>query len=136
MRSTSTDVRDQLERAGLLPYVRTLDGSDGTSINGTMAIFAVNKLRADPRFREGLLGELHPEIGRQRADFRTDPCTLGKRSLHVVINERTGQFHADLDRWSPYRDLANFLGHAFGEVLPGLFRRKKKDEQRVGDEAV
>ena len=135
MKTTSSDVHDQLEKAGLLPFVRTLDGSDGVSINGTMTIFAVNKLRADPRFREGVLGELHPEVGRPRADFRTDPGTLGKGSLQVVINERTGRFHADLDRWSPYRDLVNFFGHAFGEVLPGLFRRKPK-EQRVGDETV
>ena len=139
MRSTSTDVRDQLERAGLLPFVRTLDGSDGVSLEGTISLFAIRKLEADPRFKSGPLHLMHGEVGAHRIEFRADPGELGKGSLQIVIDKHTGRFHADVDHFSPYTDVANFVGHAFGEVLPfvfgKLFRRKPK-EQRTGDETV
>lgn len=137
---TSTEVHAQLERAGLLPFIQTFDGSDGVSISGYMSLFALRKLEGDNRFRSGPLHLMHGEVGAHRIEFRADPGELGDGSLQIVIDKKTGHFHADVDQFSPYTDLANFVGHAVGEVLPyvlkKLFRRKRKDEQRVGDETV
>ena len=137
---TSTEVHGQLEQAGLLPFVRTFDGSDGQSISGTISLFAIRKLEADPRFKSGPLHLMHGEVGAHRIEFRADPGELGKGSLQIVIDKQTGRFHADIDHYSPYTDVVNFVGHAFGEVLPyvfgKLFRRKPKAEQRIGDETV
>jgi hypothetical protein len=43
--------------------------------------------------------------------------------MQLVIDQQTGHFHVDVDRFNPYQDVVNFFGHAFGEVLPNLFRR-------------
>ena len=127
---TSTEVHGQLEQAGLLPFVRTFDGSDGQSISGTISLFAIRKLEADPRFISGPLHLLHGEVGAHRIEFRSHRGELGSGSLQIVIDKQTGHFHADLDEFSPYDDAVGFAGHGLLEVVPyffkKLFRRKEK----------
>lgn len=49
--------------------------------------------------------------------------TFGDGILQIVIDQDTGRFHVDVDRFNPYEDVVNFFGHTFAEVLPNLFRR-------------
>lgn len=116
-------VQDQLQAAGLWKHVITsTENEDG--IDGLMELYAFHVLRSDPRFTEGPLGTLHPEIGEPRSDFRGDSGAFGKRSLQVVINQETGRFHADTDRYNAYGGALPFSLHGLLEVLPGCFRRK------------
>lgn len=134
---TSTEVRAQLARAGLLPLVRTFNGSDGISVSGTISLFALRKLEADPRFKSGPLHLMHGEVGAHRTEFRADPGELGDGSLQIVIDKKTGHFHADVDKFSPYVDLFGFGGHALIEVLPYIvkklwpWRRRRKSAGEV-----
>jgi hypothetical protein len=45
------------------------------------------------------------------------------RSLQIVVDQYTGNFYADTDRFNPYQDVVSVLGHAFVEVLPGLLKK-------------
>ena len=130
-------VHAQLEAAGLTPYLVDTAKSDH-AVTGRLRVAAVNVLRADPRFASGSLYQLHRDVGTDLCEFRAHPGELGAGSLQIVIDKTTGKFYADLDRFSPYTDLVNWLGHAFGEVVPGWFKKlkRKPKEQRVGDDVV
>jgi hypothetical protein len=41
----------------------------------------------------------------------------------VVVDTNTLKAYADIDRYNPYQDVANFLGHWFLEVVPWLAKR-------------
>ena len=116
------DVRAQLEAAGLTPYLVDTSASDH-AVSGRMRITAINVLRADPRFASGLLYQLHKDVGEDLTEFRAHPGEIGKGSLQIVIDKQTGRFYADIDGFSPYSDVVNWIGHAFGEVVPSFFRK-------------
>lgn len=86
----------------------------------------LTRLQQDDRFASGILHGLHADVGEDRADFRSHTGALGKGSLQIVVDKQTGRAYADVDRFSPYSDVVGFLGHAFGEVIPGWFRKRKK----------
>lgn len=129
---TTTDILGQLERAGLLSYVISQSPSeDGTSISGYMRTDVIAALvKDDARFVSGPLYQLHRDVGGDLAEYRSFRGNLGSGSLQIVIDQKTGHFHCDVDTFNPYQDVVNFFGHAFGEVLPyglrKLFRRKSR----------
>jgi hypothetical protein len=88
-----------------------------------MRLSAIRALRADGRFAEGMLYGLHTDVGEDLTDFRSYRGTFGRGSLQIVIDKRTGAFYADIDQWNPYADVVNWVGHAFGEVVPHWFRK-------------
>lgn len=115
----------QLEKAGLLSYL-TVVASTPSHVTGTVAPYAldglIDWLRHDKNFACGILHGLHADVGPDRIDFRSHRGAFGKRSLQIVISRGTGNFYADCDVFSPYSDVVGFLGHAFGEVVPGWLR--------------
>lgn len=122
---TTTDILAQLERAGLVPFIVDVDPSNGesSSISGRLRCDVVPVLDTDPRFASGVLYQLHKDVGGHLTEFRSHTGALGWGSLQIVIDKRTGRFHADLDEFNPYQDLVNFGGHSFKEVIPYLFRK-------------
>jgi hypothetical protein len=129
MRRTS-DVLAQLEHAGLDLYILQTDHSEEGALKGRMSVRVLNLLDADPRFASGKLYQLHREVGNDLTEYRAHPGELGEGSLQIVIDKKTGNFHADIDKYNPYSDVVNIFGHSFGEVLPNwvkkIFRRRKK----------
>jgi hypothetical protein len=129
--SRADEIRAQLEKAGLTPYLLDADPSSHEyAVTGRFRVTAINALRADTRFASGLLYQLHRDVGQHLTEFRAHPGELGQGSLQIVIDKTTGRFYADLDKYNPYTDLVNSIGHAFGEVIPGwlkkMFRRTPK----------
>jgi len=127
--SRATEIHAQLTAAGLSPYLVDTAASE-YAVSGRLRIEAINVLRGDPRFASGLLYQLHKDVGKHLTEFRAHPGELGPGSLQIVIDKTTGRFYADIDRFNPYSDLVNSIGHAFGEVVPGwlkkVFRRGKR----------
>jgi hypothetical protein len=120
---TTTDrLTAQMAAAGLVDYLVTVDATD-TQWRGQLRLEVIPYLAADPRFAQGPLHQLHPEVGTPRTEFRSYNGALGTGSLQVVINTQTGAFYADVDKHNPYNDVVRFLGHAFGEVVPGFAKR-------------
>ena len=133
-------VHAQLIAAGLAPYLVGDPVLTDFAVRGHIRLTALNRLRRDTRFQEGIWHFLHADVGKPRTEFRSHRGELGPQSsLQLVVNLRTGDFYADLDKYSPYTDLVSIVGHLFGEVIgpkvARLFTRKPK-EQRTGDEAV
>lgn len=117
--------------AGLLAYI-TPETVEDNAITGTMHLTVLERLAKDQRFMRGFLHKLHPEIGTPRTEFRSHTRELHpdlNRSMQVVINTVTGRCHIDTDRFSPYSDVAGFLGHAFGEVIPHWLRKKPRSDR-------
>src|SRR5688500_9593297 len=119
-------VLDQLKASGYLQDFKShyLDGD--RKLYGVVRLGLVDKLKTDARFACGPFHLLHADVGDPRIEFRSHTGKLGKGSLQIVINTDTGTCYADCDRWSPYADLVGVVGHLFGEVLPGLFRRRTR----------
>lgn len=115
-------VCDQLLAAGLGAYVRSCRVDD-KGLRGRMDLSVLPTLRADARFVEGPFWGLHRDVGSDPTDFRAHGGSFGKGSLQIVIDQATGEYWADVDRFCPYSDAVGFLGHAFGEVIPGWFRK-------------
>lgn len=111
-----------LEAGGYLTFVRAISLS-GHGWRGTFDLGVLPRLRSDPRFASGCFYGLHTDIGDDLCDFRSYNDTLGPGSLQLVIDQHTGRFWADVDRYNPYQDLVRFLGHAFGEVVPHFARK-------------
>lgn len=129
-RATSTEVVCQLEAAGVLAHVQMIEQVDG-GVRGIVGLLAVVWLREDARFSEGILFGYHRDVGDNLTDFRSDRGACGRGSLQLVIDLTTGHFWADVDVFNPYQDLVNWIGHAFGEVIPGWFRRRSKTKQEA-----
>jgi hypothetical protein len=94
----------------------------GPVVRGTLLPSVFVPLRADGRFIEGPLSQMHGEVGEPRTEFRSVRGSLGRGSLQIVVNTVTGRCVMDVDRFSPYDDVVGFVGHT-GEVLAGVGRR-------------
>jgi hypothetical protein len=120
-------VLEQIARAGYLPYLSEWERNGDTMI-GMIHPSAVELLKADARFANGIFYGLHRDVGKNLIDFRSYNGELGEGSLQLVIDRRTGRFYADIDAHNPYQDVARVVGHLFGEVVPNairkLFRRR------------
>ena len=122
---TATDILGQFSKADLFRHVLRWDShrGDDTSVTGVLNLDAIAMLDADPRFARGGLHHLHVEVGKHRTEFRAHPGEIGTGSLQIVIDTQTGRFYADIDKFSPYTDGVNVIGHTFGEVVPGWLKK-------------
>ena len=84
----------------------------------------LNALQTDSDFKCGVLYGFHTDLGSSLVDCRSITGTFGDGSLQIVFSQDSTNFHFDVDRFNPYQDVVNFLGHAFLEVLPHWFRFK------------
>jgi hypothetical protein len=124
----------QLRQAGILQHLSSLSSADGgLSMMGKIRPEAVDQviaaLASDDRFANGVFYQLHRKDFDPSAvltDFRSHPGTLGDGSLQVVVERTTGIIYADVDRFSPYADLVNVIGHLFGEVLWNRVKRARR----------
>lgn len=129
MRPTATAIVERLERADLLRWVKGGLELGDCCVYGWFELRAVVQLRKDKRFTEGGLHHLHKDVGLNRTEFRSDTGKLLSGSTQIVVDLTTGRFYADVDRFNPYQDAANNVGHALLEVLPGWMKPKSKGEQ-------
>lgn len=111
-------VQQQLEASGYFPEMFTAKLIEERAVSGRVRLLMVDQLRKDARFAKGGLHRLHPEVGKNRIDFRAWSGTFGKGSLQIVIDKKTGRCHCDIDLFNPYQDVVNIVGHAY-EVLKG-----------------
>jgi len=121
-------VLDQLEKSGYLPFLTVIASTDAhvaATIDPCALDSLIEKLRRDERFACGALHGLHADVGGSRIDFRSHRGELGPRSLQIVISRDTGHVYCDIDRFSPYSDVVGFVGHAFVDVFPGLWRKMR-----------
>lgn len=117
-------VAQQLAAAGLLPLLVPTDVTEThvrAVVRGDALPGLLQRLDGDPRFAHGSLHLLHVDVGAHRRDYRAYRGTFGRGALQVVLDARTGACYADIDRWNPYADVVNWVGHA-GEVLRGWWR--------------
>lgn len=121
----------QLEAAGCLPFLRDVLVSQFT-VAAIAQLALVAKLRADTRFMSGIFFGLHRDVGDDLMDFRSFRGALGKGSLQIVLDKKTGRLYADVDRYSAYQDVVNVIGHLFGEVVPHWARRYWPFGKRTG----
>lgn len=118
----------QLGAAGILKYLTPIAVTDRmiTASAAPHHTLIIQQLLTDERFANGPLHRLHVDVGLNRRDFRAFRGALGtehKGSLQVVIDEITGNFYADIDKWNPYEDAVSWLGHTFEDVL---FKRNRQ----------
>lgn len=130
MRVKGDAVLERLQAAGLTLYLRKTQLED-YAVRGQLSLRAVIQLRNDMRWHEGDLYQLHRDVGEHLTEFRSYRGEVGSGSVQIVIDLTTGAFYADCDRFSPYNDVVNFVGHAFGEVIPSWFRRRPRDGDAV-----
>jgi hypothetical protein len=76
-------------------------------------------------FAKGKLYGLHIKQvgGCPCEDNRSFTGVLGPGSLQVVRSRATGKIYVDVDRFNPYQNFWQFIGHV-GEVLYWPFRRE------------
>lgn len=103
---------DDLRELSVLPF----------AVVAKADIALVQRLKADERFKCGILHGLHVDVGEHRVDFRGHRGTFGKGSLQIVMDRKTGAFYCDVDSFSPYEDVVGFIGHA-AEVIRNRWRR-------------
>ena len=111
--------------SGLSEYIYDLHWDEAShSYTGHMDPYVFDLIMQDPDFANGSLYAFHTSVGRDIWDFRSFNNYLDTgRSLQIVVDQYTGNFYADTDRFNPYQDVVSFLGHAFVEVLPGLLKK-------------
>ena len=119
----------QLTASGCAEYFLAPPVEEAGAIRGVVRVDRLPdllaRLHADPRFACGEFHRLHAkDVGHPRIEFRSHTGTLGKGSLQWVINRETGQCYCDVDRFSPYSDVVGIVGHLFGEVIFGGFKRR------------
>lgn len=115
----------QLARGGCLDCCDRYE-EVGATVRGVVRLDLIAQLQADRRFACGPFHLMHADVGEPRTEFRSHTGELGDGSLQIVINTQTGDFYADVDKFSPYSDLVGVVGHFFGEVMGPWFRRKRK----------
>jgi hypothetical protein len=120
-RAAGTEALRQLLRAGYDRHLRET-AVHGVSISFYLSSEGRARLAMDERFAQGPLHHLHSDVGDDLTDYRAYHGAFGKGSLQIVVDRSTGRAYADVDRWSPYGDVAGFLGHT-GEVIGGFFTR-------------
>jgi hypothetical protein len=116
-----SEVLTQVRQAGYQRHFTKIEVHE-LSLAGHVRPDTVECLRADTRFAKGGLHRLHPEVEPPRIDFRAWSGAFGKGSLQIVISKRTGRCHCDVDRFNPYQDVVNIVGHAY-EVIDGWWKR-------------
>jgi hypothetical protein len=125
-----TEIERQLQQAGYLDAFTSLSVSeDGSHLMGRVPCDIVDALILDARFANGVFYQLHRDDfdpGADLTEFRSYNGTLGKGSLQLVIDRRTGACYADVDKFNPYQDVVRIIGHTFGEVIPNWFRRRTR----------
>jgi hypothetical protein len=121
----NTQVLDQIKASGLQDYFVSFI-ADGHAYRGTVRLGILDKLKVDDGFCCGPLYRLHLDVGDNLIEYRSHTGSFGRGSLQIVIDQTTGRYYADIDRWSPYSDVVGVLGHMFSEVVPGWFKRKKQ----------
>jgi hypothetical protein len=119
----------QLTASGYAEYFLVPPTEEDGAIRGVVRMDRLADLIAhlhnDQHFACGIFHGLHEkDVGHPRIEFRSHTGTLGKGSLQWVINRETGQCYCDVDRFSPYSDLVGIVGHLFGEVIFGGFKRR------------
>lgn len=130
MRTSGADVVRQLKQSGALLHAPGALEVEAYSVRGRTGLLMVVQLRRDSRFAEGTLHRLHADVGTNLTDFRSHRGAFGKGSLQIVVDLTTGQFYADVDLFSPYTDLVNFMGHT-GEVIAGWWRKRKPRSESI-----
>jgi hypothetical protein len=112
----------QLSDAGYITDFVSYSESEGETLMGIARLEIIDKLKADPRFANGVFYGLHRSIGNDLIDFRSHTGELGIGSLQIVIDKKTGAAYADIDHFSPYADVVGFVGHS-GEVVKHFWKR-------------
>lgn len=116
----------QLTQCGALAYctnVRIL----GPVVYADVDLEIIAWLKEDVFFLEGVGHLLHADVGGDRCDFRSIKGSFGSGSLQIVISRQTWKLYADVDGFSPYDDVVGLVGHFFGEVIPGWFKKRSRD---------
>lgn len=129
-----SEVLDRIEEAGYFGEIIACVVHDA-HVSGRCTTALIHKLRRDERFQECPFNHLHPKVGKPRTGFRAHRDELGSGSLQIVINKRTGDFEADIDRFPSGSDLAGQVSHLAVEViwprLKGLFKRTRKGARNL-----
>jgi hypothetical protein len=115
----------QLDVAGYLGHVSSdmeTHGSTGLRFSVDLAVLPL--LEQDERFGQGFLHGLHKDIGKDLTDFRSFNGKLGRGSLQIVVDRKTGNAYMDIDHHNPYNDLVRFVGHS-GEVAGHFLGRAR-----------
>ena len=79
--------------------------------------------QSDRNFKHLGFSPMHGGLGRD--EFRSIKGRYGPGSLQIVIRPVSPSFdawYADIDRFNPLQDVAGFLAHQFGAVIPSFFR--------------
>lgn len=124
-RPNGDEVFAQLHASNCVPFIREYVIAPHSVTGKCELRMVVHVLRRNKRFTEGSLHGLHVDVGKRRTDFRSERNSVGVGSLQIVVDLESGRFYADIDKWNPYQDAVNWLGHAFGEVLPGWLGMKR-----------
>ena len=130
-RPKGDEVFAQLEAAACVPFIREYVIAPHSVTGKCELRMVAHVLRVDPRFTEGDLHGLHVDVGKRRTDFRSQRNSIGRGSLQVVVDLDSGRFYADIDKWNPYQDAVNWVGHAVGEVIPGWLGVKRPPPTRT-----
>jgi hypothetical protein len=122
MKRREHEVVLQLSDAGYLDYFLSYSESEGETLMGVIKLEAIEKLRKDARFANGIFYGLHRNVGNDLIDFRGYNGTFGVGSLQLVCDKKTGATYADIDAHNPYEDVVRLVGHT-GELVRHLWRR-------------
>lgn len=96
---------------------------NGKTLLGTVRVpETIERLKTDRRFACGIFYGLHRDVGEDLIDFRSFNGELGRGSLQLVIDKRTGACYADIDAHNPYQDVVRIVGH-FGELVGHWWKR-------------
>ena len=112
----------QIWNSGYEDYILSMTWT-GKGYEGRMSPGVFDWLKDDPNFANGVLYGMHRDVGDNLRDFRSYSGTFGDGSLQIVMDQHSGRFWIDVDRFNPYQDVVNFFGHAFVEVLPNWFKK-------------
>jgi hypothetical protein len=95
---------------------------------GIAPLGLATRLQQDARFANGVFYQLHrKDFGPDAAltEFRSYRNTLGKGSLQIVFDQKTGAVYADIDGHNPYEDVVSIIGHNV-TVLKNWFRKRRR----------
>jgi hypothetical protein len=120
-RAPAPEVLRQLMAAGLHPCCSDLTVHD-QHLRFVLSEAGRAQVAADARFLSDPWNFLHLDVGPNLRGFRSINGSLGWGSLQIVVSEPTGAAYADVDRHNT-QDLVNIVGHLFGSVIPGWFRK-------------
>lgn len=114
-----------LSEAGYVAYLSDYSEVGETllgQVDPTRLEDLILKLKADPRFANGVFYGHHRDIGDDLLDFRSYEDTLAHDSVQIVLDKKTGRFYADIDDDNPYQDVESFVRHGY-VVVRNFFGR-------------